>query len=123
MTIGPFHSCGVNVANLNHTFELPAFAFLFDLNNAQSWRAASRSMWAPTRGLGPLRAQKSDDQKEKYPRDLVWGAHSTGGRELSYSHARQKRITTDYATKTFVLDATPLDLANGVTPSGALKQD
>ena len=35
---------------------------------------------------------------------------------------RLDRITTDYATNTFVLDAT-LDLATGTTPSGALKQD
>jgi len=35
---------------------------------------------------------------------------------------RLDRITTDYATNTFVLDAT-LDLAIGLTPSGALKQD
>jgi hypothetical protein len=35
---------------------------------------------------------------------------------------RLDRITTDYATNTFVLGAT-LDLATGMTPSGALKED
>lgn len=34
---------------------------------------------------------------------------------------RLDRITTDYATNTFVLDAT-LDLANGVTPNGVLRR-
>jgi len=34
---------------------------------------------------------------------------------------RVDRITTDYATNTFVLDAT-LDLANGVTPNGVLRE-
>jgi len=34
---------------------------------------------------------------------------------------RLDRITTDYATNTFVLDAT-LDLANGVTPNGVLRE-
>jgi DNA-binding beta-propeller fold protein YncE len=35
-----------------------------------------------------------------------------------------QRITTDYATNTFTLDSNAtLDLANGTTPSGALRQD
>jgi hypothetical protein len=34
VTIGSFYSLGVDVANLNHTFEHPAFASLGYLNDA-----------------------------------------------------------------------------------------
>lgn len=33
MRIGSFKSSGVDVANLNHAFEFPAFAALLDLND------------------------------------------------------------------------------------------
>ena len=59
MSIGSFHSCSVDVADLNDTFELPAFACLIDVNNAQSRRAASRSMWAAAQGIGSPERDKN----------------------------------------------------------------
>src|SRR5687767_12534372 len=59
VSIGSLHSCGVDVADLKNTFELPAFACLIDVNNAQSRRAASRSMWAATQGIGSSERHKN----------------------------------------------------------------
>ena len=71
MWVGSFHACSVDVTNLNHTLEFPVFASLSDLNNAQAWRAARRSMWAPTQGIGPPERHKNAMTRRSNIRE-VW---------------------------------------------------
>jgi hypothetical protein len=78
------------------------------------FEAATRTPVACVRTSVGVGGQRQAHAAQPTPDDAYILVANQNGKRLD-------RITTDYATNTFVLDAT-LDLANGVTPNGVLRE-
>src|SRR5688572_9354263 len=87
--IGSFHSCDVDVANPNHTFEHSAFASLGYLNDAKSRRAASCGMGATTQGIGPPERHKNPIAIRRNIREIWCWA---GSRRVSENYRIYPRV-------------------------------
>jgi hypothetical protein len=73
-----------------------------------------------------LALSQGEELLPQFPRGLVSRPHDITRHQLVANQNSKllQRIDTDYASNTFALDhAATLDLATGMTPSGALKQD
>ncbi len=90
----------------NHTFEHLRLCLPGDLNNAQSWRAASRSMWAPTQGIGPPERHKDPITGRRNIREIWCGVVTRRVVESDRIHMRVGR-GIEHFRNTPVHDLTP----------------